>query len=147
MTQWFGCFMTKKVLIILLVFGGALQSLALIPIFFPFAWMAYWHALMDIGELPQAIIVGYLTRSLSMLYATYGILYLYLALHVDRYLPLIRFMAWLKIVLGAGLAILDLYEGMPWYWTLAEGPGIIAFSILLIVVTHQRERELKAMPQ
>jgi hypothetical protein len=123
--------MSKQLLIALLLIGGIVQLLALVPIFFPYSWMAAIHDRMDIGALPELPIISYLTRSLAMLYALLGALCLFIALDVERYLPLVRFLAILKLIVGAGLLLLDLVAGMPWYWTITEGPSLILYSVVL----------------
>lgn len=134
--------MAKRGLRVLLCISGLVQLLAIAPVFFPFAWMAAIHDWMDIGDLPDLPITAYLTRSLSMLYAAWGALYLLLAADVDRYLPLIRFLAWLKLLLAAGLLVLDYVAGMPWYWTGSEGPSLLVLYGLLIWLARRRACEL-----
>ena len=45
------------------------------------------HRQVGLGELPQVPIVGYLTRSISALYALHGALLVFMAGDVRRYLP------------------------------------------------------------
>lgn len=51
---------------------------------------------------------------------------------------------WLVVALGFGnmafglsMIAIDISAGMPWWWTLAEGPGIASFGFVLLLLEHQ----------
>jgi hypothetical protein len=69
---------SEKFLAGLMRIGGILLLTALIPAIMPFAWMKVIHRQLDIGELPDGPIIGYLTRSLSAMYALHGALIFYI---------------------------------------------------------------------
>ena len=85
--------MAEKWMIVLLRLTAVVLLTALFPAVMPFAWMDATHQWLGLGKLPDAPIVGYLTRSLSALYAVHGVLVLYLSLDVRRFLPVIRCVA------------------------------------------------------
>ena len=103
----------------------------------------YAHQLLTLGDLPELPVMVYLTRSECLLYAMWGALHLFLARDVDRYLALIRFLAILKLLIGIGLLIVDLAAGVPWFWTVAEGPSLMAYAAVLWWVTERRLNELR----
>ena len=72
--------------------------------------------------------MGYLTRSLSILYAMHGALVFFVSLDVRRYLPVVKCLAVLSVVLGAGLLALDIVVGMPLIRIITEGPFIIVLG-------------------
>lgn len=109
---------------------GILLS-ALIAVVLPHAWMDLIHGQMGLGELPRGAIVEYLTRSLSLVYASMGPLCGFLARDVVRYREVIGFQALVKIAFGLGLFALDLSLGMPLFWTVCEGPLIVLLSLLV----------------
>jgi hypothetical protein len=118
----------ERLLVGLLVLEGGILTLALPAVFLPTRWMAaVWEA-TGLGPYPAGPLVEYLTRSLSMLYATWGPFHLFVACEVRRYLALLMFLGAFKVAFGAGMLALDLWVGMPWYWTAVEGPGIMAFG-------------------
>ncbi|MGF1581933.1 MAG: hypothetical protein ACFCD0_21620 [Gemmataceae bacterium] len=135
--------MIRKLLVLLLYVGGIAQSLAVVAIFFPYSWMERIHGWMLEEQISDTTIFSYLTRSLSMLYVAWGVVYLYIVTDVDHYLRFLLFLARLKIVLGFSLLILDVVAGMPLPWTLLEGPGIMIFSSVLVVLVRKRIAELK----
>lgn len=123
---------TERVLRIFLRVLGVLLLTALLAVVMPTPWMDAIHRWLGLGELPKGPIVEYLTRSLSLMYAIFGALILYMARDVRRYAPLLVFFAVISI--GAGVVFLgiDIYAGMPRYWVLSEGPGAIVFSLVLL---------------
>lgn len=77
----------RRALVWYLRIAAAVLLLALFAVFLPFEWMDAIHRGLGLGDLPKAPIVGYLTRSLSLLYALFGCLCLAVSFDVDRYLP------------------------------------------------------------
>jgi hypothetical protein len=118
----------EKALALLLRISAVLLLIAVIPAVMPFSWMVTIHRQLGMGELPAGPITGYLTRSLSAVYAFHGALVFFVSLDVRRYLPVIKFLAVLGIVFGAGMLILDIVVGMPLFWIIAEGPFIVVLG-------------------
>lgn len=112
--------------------AGAVLLLASGAVFLPTDWMAATHAWLGLGSFPRSPILEYLTRSASALYAIKGGLYLVLSSDVTRHAVVILYVAWSTVVFGLGMLALDLHAGMPWYWTLGEGPPITAVGLLLL---------------
>jgi hypothetical protein len=104
---------------------GIVEITAIAAVVMPFSWMVAIHGLLQIGTLPDMPIIGYLTRSLSALYAAQGIFILFLSLDVQRFLPILKCMAILTSIFGAVMFVIDLEVAMPWYWMLIEGPFIL----------------------
>lgn len=114
--------------------------LALPAAIMPTPWMATIHLALGLGTMPQAPLVEYLTRSLSLLYACWAPVLWLTAMDVRRYRLLIEVMAWTRAVLGVALFILDLCVGMPWLWLLSEGPSILTLSVVVGVLSRQVDR-------
>lgn len=115
----------EKVLVLLLRFEAIVMLTALIPSIMPFEWMKDIHRYLGMGELPGGPIMGYLTRSLALMYAMFGAVLLFISLDVRRFLPVLRFIAVLGIVFGVWMTALDVAVGMPMLWIAAEGPFIV----------------------
>jgi hypothetical protein len=122
----------QRILVWLLRIGGVVMLTALVAVVMPFDWMNSIHGQMGLGELPNVPIVGYLTRSISALYAFYGALLIFLAGDVQRYLSVVRFLAMTGAVFGALMLGIDYAVGMPLPWTFAEGPFVIALSAVIL---------------
>jgi hypothetical protein len=122
----------EKILVILLRISAGVLLLALAPVFFPQAWMAAINRAVGLGELPDSAIVGYLTRSLSAMYAFHGALILYISLDVRRWRPIIICLAALGMVFGAFMLSLDIRLGMPAAWTVCEGPFIFVLGGVML---------------
>jgi len=108
---------------------GLLDLGALLAVLLPGEWMAEIHLALGLGELPQAPIVAYLTRSASAVYALHGAVLLLAATDVRRYERLIAVLAYGAIAIGLVLAAIDLFARMPLWWTLVEGPLYVLFGV------------------
>lgn len=111
---------------------GVSVSLAFATIFLPLDWMHRLHAWLGLGTAPEQAIFAYLTRSLSAMYFAHGCVVLLASSDVERFLPLVCLIALLNIVLGVLLLVIDLWAGMPGYWTALEGPPIALMGLVLL---------------
>ena len=124
----------EKWMVLVLRLAGAFMLLALLAIVMPTDWMGVGHRRLGLGEFPASALVDYLTRSVAALYAIHGGLYLALATNVRRHAGVIRYVAWANMIFGAAVIGIDLHAGLPWYWTLVEGPPVIGFGALLLLL-------------
>lgn len=121
---------------------GGIVLMAIVPVFFPASWMKFLHEQAGLGSIPDQPIFWYLTRSLSLMYFVHGVFVFAISTNVRRYWPLIKMLCALNVVIGLILIGIDLNASMPWWWTIAEGPGIIAGGILLLMLVRKQERRL-----
>ncbi|MEM7357251.1 MAG: hypothetical protein AAF657_40930 [Acidobacteriota bacterium] len=127
-------------LVILLRFAGGFMLLAFGAIFLPTDWMAASHQRLGLGEFPASTLVDYLTRSVSALYGIHGGLYLVIARDVRRYAGVLRYIAAMNIVFGILMVGIGMHAGLPWLWTLVEGPPVAVFGALQLFM-------LRSIPQ
>ncbi len=127
----------ERTLALLLRIIGLVSFSAIVPTFMPFSWMEASHSWLGMGELPDAAIVHYLTRSESLLYAAHGAVVVFVSFNVRRYLPALRFTAGVLAFCGISLTVIDFWSGMPWFWTGAEGPFLILAGAVLGWLTAQ----------
>lgn len=111
--------------------GGTLLTSAFLAMLLPVDWMAASHGWLGLGELPRAPIVDYLARSASALYGFHGILLFIVASDPAKYRAIVRYLAFMNVALGLMLVGIDVHAGLPMYWTLAEGPSLVAMGLLL----------------
>lgn len=135
---------TAFLLTVLLRLVGILLMLAALAIVMPFEWMAALHRALGLGGLPELPIIQYLTRSVSAVYATWGALFLYLSFDVGRHLGVIRFLMVVKMLFGGVLIVLDIVVGMPWFWTVCEGPPILVTAAVMWWFAGRVEEPLAA---
>lgn len=127
----------------LMQLNAGILLLALPCALLPFAWMDAVHRdALGLGSLPDAPITKYMARSLSLVYALHGAVILAVTLNWDRYRPAVPVLAALHIALGCAMLAVDLDAGMPWYWTAAEGPGLIGFAIVVLAVNRRAKRSV-----
>ncbi len=129
-----------RALVLFLRANGAILLLALPPVFFPLEWMQAIHRFLGMGELPELPIISYLARSLSALYAFFGLLAVYVSFDTKRYLPVIRLQAGAGVVFGAGMILMESAIGMPPAWTYSEGPIVLIVCGVMLWLTRQVER-------
>jgi hypothetical protein len=123
---------TRQTLLrLLLRFAGIVTVTAFGAIFLPVEWMAATHRWLGLGEFPRAPVVDYLARSIAGLYGFHGVLLLIVASDPVRYRTIISYVAWLNMLFGLSLVAIDIHAGMPAWWTLGEGPPIIAFGVVI----------------
>ena len=116
---------------------GVSLCMAIFPIFFPISWMASIHRRLGLGEIPEQPIFEYLARSLSAMYFAHGCFVIAASSNVVRFKLFLWVIGFLNIFLGTALLFTDLLAPMPLYWTLLEGPLIIAAGALLLWLTFQ----------
>lgn len=123
---------SEKTLKYLLILVGVCSATAFFCVFLPYPWMNDTHRRLGMGTLPDVPIVGYLTRSLSALYAFVGGFFCLVATDVRRYRPMVRFIGLASIVFGVLIVGIDICEQMPLSWTVSEGPLAILYGCLVL---------------
>lgn len=117
---------------------GGVELFAIPFLLFPFAWMGFVHErFLGLGELPNAPVVEYMARSLSALYAVHGAVVFRMSFDVSRFRPLIGFLGWLHLALGAAVFVADFVSGLPWWWVMGEGPGIAVGGVAVLVLARR----------
>lgn len=130
----------QTTLVVVLRILGVVDLLALLAVFLPLAWMARAHQWLGLGELPREPIVGYLTRSASALYALHGAMIVFISFDIRRYARLITFLAVVALFHGAVMLGIDLWVGMPVWWTLLEGPAFAGMGALVLLIQWKEGR-------
>ena len=126
----------RKLLVFLLRLGGAVTCSAFLAIFLPVDWMAATHQWLGLGEFPRAPVVDYLARSIAALYGFHGVLLFIIARDPVRHRTIVQYVAVMNVVFGLLLTGIDLNAGMPAHWTLAEGPPIIGFGVVVLYLSR-----------
>ena len=116
---------------------GIAMLTALVFCVCPFSWMDAMHQRLGLGTLPDIPIVEYLTRSLSGMYAYLGATLLYLSGDVRRHRGTLAFLSVTGLFLSIGVIVLDWAAGMPWFWTIGEGPMTILLCAALLFLLRR----------
>lgn len=124
--------MAEAILRWLLLLMGGMAMLAVVAMVMPTDWMEAGNDAMGLGLFQRSVLMEYLTRSLSALYAIVGTLIVYVALNLRRYLELAIVIGWLTVLLGLALTVIDIAVGMPTIWTWAEGPPTVLLGVAFI---------------
>jgi hypothetical protein len=123
-------------IVILLRLAGSVTASAFLAIFLPVDWMASTHAWLGLGEFPRTPIVDYLTRTIAALYGFHGVLLLLVSTDPVRYRAIVSFIAIMNIVFGVIVLAVDVHAGLPFWWTIAEGPPIAIFGVVLAMLNR-----------
>ena len=134
----------QRYLIWLLRFDAVVLTLAFVAVFLPTSFMASSHAALGMGDFPESPLVEYLTRSVAVMYATRGLFVWLASTDVEKYGALVRLVGASNVLIGAFLVGIDLSAGMPLFWTLGEGPGIVVVGLLVLVLEARARREREA---
>ena len=104
---------------------GLLDLLAIMAVVAPRTGIAFSHQLL----VPHEPIAGYLARSISIWYASYGLLLWFVSYDINHNSRLITCLAWMMMVQGVIVSGIDLAEGMPLWWTGLEGPCSLGLGL------------------
>lgn len=116
--------------------NAAVLLLAAVPIFFPTELMARMHGNLGLGPFPESPLTEYLTRSAAACYAVHGAVILLLSTDVRRYRPMIRWLYRIHLAFAGVMLGIDLYAGMPAWWTAAEAGTVAAGAVVILAVNR-----------
>ncbi len=111
---------------------GAVNFAAAVAVIAPRSWLAGCHELLGLGPFPAAPIAGYLARTTSLWFASFGILLWFVSRDTPRYSQLIAFLGWAMAIQGVVVFAIDCSEGLPIWWIAIEGPTCLLLGISLL---------------
>jgi hypothetical protein len=123
---------SNKTLKLILRLMGSSSLLALIFVAVPHTWMDSIHSMLGMGQLPDEPVVGYLARSTSAFYALLGGLFWVVSFDLGRHRRVLIYLGAATTSLGVVLLAVDWTEGMPFFWTIWEGPFVAAFGLAML---------------
>ena len=123
-----------RLIVLLLRLAGCVTAAAFLAMFLPVEWMASTHRWLGLGEFPRAPVVAYLARSVAALYGFHGLLLLLISTDPIKYRGIVWYVAFMNVAFGVILVAIDLHAGLPLFWTLSEGPPIVAFGIVIAIL-------------
>ncbi len=135
-----------RVLLFLLRVNAVVLLLAAPCAVLPFAWMDAVHHHLGLGPLAGSPLVRYLTRSLSLLYAMHGAMILTVTLDWARYRSFAPVIAWLHIGFGCAMLVVALDSGLPGWWAAGEGPSLVLYSTVQLVLYRRGSRAERGGP-
>ena len=131
----------RRLLILLLRLGAVMTGLAFLTVPLPVETMVSVHRWLGLGELPRAPIVEYLARSVSVFYGFHGVLLFLLSTNVDRFAPIITFVAVMNVLFGIVLIAIDVKAGLPALWIAFEGPPVVLTGIALGLLNRAARKQ------
>ena len=131
----------RRILIVLLRLAGGFTLTAFLAILLPVDWMAATHRWLGLGEFPRIPVVDYLARSVAALYGFHGVLLLLVARNPAHYRSIVQYLGVMNLLFGIIVVFIDLHAGMPAFWTMAEGPPVAVFGILVLYLSRSLPNE------
>ena len=131
---------SEKILRTALRIVGTGSMLAVGAVVMPGSWMAALHQKLGLGLFPDSAIVDYLARQLSAFYVVFGGLFVMLAYDVRGYASLISYVGWATMGLGVVFTVVDILDGLPLWWIVAEGPGAVGFGVMVLSLLSKISR-------
>ena len=123
-------------LVLVLRATAALLLLAFVGAALPESWMKAVYESGELGPWPSGALLVYLARAVSILYGFYGLLILYLSFDVQRYLPLIRFLAITGFPFAPVMFVVIWSAGLPTVWAVSEPTSIVVISAVWYVASR-----------
>jgi hypothetical protein len=124
-----------RLLQLLLRVIGSVALLAIPCALMPYSWMNTIHQWLGMGVLPGEPVVGYLARSTSAFYGLLGGLLWVLSGDLRRHRLVLLYVGSAVAVFGLLLLGVDILEGMPPWWTAAEGPFNIGLGVVILALS------------
>ena len=121
-----------RLLQVLLRIVGTAGLMAIPFVMVPYSWMDAIHQGLGMGKLPDAPIVGYLARSASAFYAILGGLLWTVSFDLRRHRLVLGYIGVAVVLFGVAMLAVDFGQGMPIWWSLAEGPFNVAFGAVFL---------------
>ncbi len=101
--------------IVLIVIGLLTLGFALVGVFVPWhnivVWMSTWN--ITLPAVPDSPIVVYMFRSMSVVYAWAGVLFLLASADPTKYVVLIRILAWALVSVGLACILVAVKLALP----------------------------------
>ncbi len=132
---------TERLLKHILRLCAVIAGLAVVAVFMPAEWMNIAHRWLGLGDFPTAPITLYMARSLSARYVMYGGVYWVVSHDVRRHAAVIRYLALAGILFAILVFVVDKNAGLPPCWTFVEGPTVMAFSVLILLLAQRIAKE------
>ncbi len=93
--------------------------------------------LLGFGEPPHVTLIYYLAAGGSFIYVVFSILLWLLSNDVERYHPLVVFVAWACLVSCPVYAWMDSQVGMPHWWLLMDSLSGLVGGLALLWALHR----------
>ena len=130
-------------LVCLLRMLGLINFAAVVAVAAPTSWIDGCHELLGMGPFPAVPIAGYLARSTSLWFASFGVLLWFVSRDIGRYRSLIVFLGWAMFVQGIFMIGIDWAERMPGWWIVIEGPTCVLLGVSIVRLARIPSPEIK----
>ncbi len=123
-----------------LTFVGSVSTLAFAAAVMPQQWIVEIAEELGFDPFPHSPLTFYLARHLSLLYGFVGVALLLVVTDMDRYRPLVPWIAIGTIVFGILQGIVDIQSGLPRWWALVESLWVAGGGLILFLFDRRASR-------
>jgi len=127
-------FASDRLLKLLLQVTGTCLLLATVFLFMPNSWLATIYGWLGFTDYPTTPVFKYLVRTVTAMYALSGAFCWLVSVDVRRHAAVITFLGEASILFGIVCTVVDFWVGMPWFWTLLEGPMAVILGIAVLAL-------------
>ncbi len=113
---------------------GSVSLLAFAAAVMPMQWIVEAGQWLGFDPFPDSPLTFYLARNLSLLYGYIGALLLLVSWDLDRYRPLVWYIAVGTMSFGLLQIVVDSMSGMPSWWTVGESVSTFLGGVLLYLL-------------
>ncbi|MGB0596819.1 MAG: hypothetical protein ACPGLY_09020 [Rubripirellula sp.] len=113
---------------------GSISLLAFAAAVMPMQWIVETGQWLGFDPFPDSPLTFYLARNLSLLYGYIGALLLLVSWDLDRYRPLVWYIAVGTMSFGGLQVVVDSMSAMPTWWTLGESVSTFLGGVLLYLL-------------
>ncbi|MEE2936302.1 MAG: hypothetical protein VYA84_09940 [Planctomycetota bacterium] len=113
---------------------GSISLLAFAAAVMPMQWIVETAQWLGFDPFPDSPLTFYLARNLSLLYGYVGALLLLVSWDLDRYRPLVWYIAVGTMSFGLLQVVVDSMSAMPTWWTFGESVSTFLGGVLLYLL-------------
>lgn len=129
---------SDRFLLLFLRLVGSLSLLAFLAAVMPEKWIVEIAEALGFDPFPDSPLTFYLARSLSLLFGFVGALLIVVSCDLQRYRPLVWFVAMGTMLFGILRLVVDSMAALPVWWTLGECLSTLFGGALLYWIQRAR---------
>jgi hypothetical protein len=121
--------------------------LAFAAVVLPRHWMETMHTALGLTGMPKGPVFDSVMRQVSFSDGVHGVALWFIAADVARYRPLVILTAFGYLLAGPVFIVIDLSNGMPWFWIAGNGGSCLLIGAVLLGLLWGERLAAKRVPE
>lgn len=117
---------------------GGVSLLAFLAAVMPEQWMVQTARVLGFDPFPSSPLTFYLARNLSLLYGFVGVLLILISFDLERYRPLVWYVAIGTVSFGVLQLVVNFMAGLPTWWIWGESGSTFCGGLLLYWIQRRQ---------